>query len=131
MLIDLMSASFSFIFFNRIAGLVYSRSAVYDIIKQFIRLVYAFRDLAFNDLLAVESVHRNVGISSDDDAVSFSDLFSSKYVLGTAGTSGFDLDLIASGFGSLFDCFSSHIGVSDTGRAGCNSQDQMIACNVL
>ena len=90
---------------------------------EFISFVDTVGNGSFDELLAVETIHGDLGVCSNDDAVGVSDFLVGQYILGTAGSSGLNLDPAAGSLGSLLDALCCHVGMRDTGGAGGNCAD--------
>ncbi len=108
---------------GRISRLVHRRVSLDGSLHQLIRLADAVSHLAFDQLLAVEAVHRNLGIGCDDNAVRVLDLLVGKHIFRSAGASCLHLDKTPCGFRSLLQPFRRHVRVRDPGRTGCDCQD--------
>ena len=97
--------------------------AVDDFVDKLLGLVDTVGNLCRKYGLAVETRGLNVLVSRNDDTVAVCYLLSGKNVLCAAGAVCFYLDSDAHLVARLGKSLSSHIGVSDTCRAGCNRQN--------
>ena len=100
----------------------YGSLTVDDLVDELLGLVNAVGNLSRVNGLAVETCGLNALVGSDDDTVAVRDLLGGQNVLGAAGAIGFNLDGNAHLFACLGKSLGSHVGVSDTCRAGCYSQ---------
>ena len=103
--------------------LVYRGIARKRAVQELIGFVDAVSNLRDDDALASEAGHSDVLVSSDDDAVSSSNLFIRQDVLRTAGAVGLDFDADAALLGMLLKALGSHERVGDTRRASRDSED--------
>ena len=93
------------------------------LLYQFIRFADTVRNLNFDQLFTIESIHRNFCVCCHDDAVCIFDLFRSQHVFRSARTSCLYFNETSFRFCSLFQTFRCHVSMCDTGRACCDSQN--------
>ena len=90
---------------------------------KFISLIDSVRNLTLNHFLAIETIHGNLGIGRNDNAVCILNLLLCKHILGSARTSCLNFHKTVLRLGSLLNSFCCHVGVGNSCRAGSNSQN--------
>ena len=82
--------------------------------NQLVCLADSIGNLAFDDFLSIETVHRNLGICCYDNAVCFLDLLIRKYIFCSAGASCLYFNETVFRLRCFFQSFCCHVGVGNT-----------------
>ena len=91
------------------------------LLHQFLCLMDSVCHLGINKRLTIKAVHRNLSICCHNNTLGSSDLAVCQNILGSAGSTGLNLDTNTKFLSSLFNCLCCHISMSNTCGAGCNS----------
>ena len=132
--IDLMpcaTGGFCFSCCRWIARLIYRSVSLHRPFDQLIRFTDSIRYLAFDQLFPVETIHGHLRVSCNDNTVCLPDFLICENIFGASGSPGLYFDKAAGSLCGLLQSFGSHISMSDSGRAGCNSQDPAGSLRIL
>ena len=117
------SRGFCFLRGLRLSSLVHRRVSLHGPLDQLLRFADSIGDRTFDELFAVEPVHRHLGVGGHDNAAGFCDFLLCEDVFRSSGTSGFHLQRASGGPGGLLQPLCSHIGVGNAGGAGGDCQN--------
>ena len=127
MFVDLMSETVFSLFFVICcfsACLVNRCMAICRFCEQFLCFADSVCHFTLNHRFSCETIHWNLCVCCNNNALCLCNLCFCEHILGTAGASRLNFDPVSKLFCLFLKCFCRHISMCDTGWAAGNCEDQ-------